>query len=266
MPVVVVHSGRPPGSTTSASWTITAAFVLSQTSAMRERAVARPAVGSRVWMVIDWVPCRTFDRSMSTPGKLTAGGSNIRKLGATTPKVGSTWSLSSSTYRSSSGSVGCPPAPTAMWYSSTSVLVHAKSVFPRSAPTAISGSMGICTSLVADLDLVRHRQGLARQPDAVLEVLFLKNVIVQHFDLARHQPARTRTARTLPARVRRVQPALQQQVKQLRLGRPVEPVFGAVQCDLHRRRAGRRARRGRGLLERVGAERLEPLDVHPPAR
>jgi hypothetical protein len=57
---------------------------------MRDLAVPRPDVGMRAWMVIDCVPWRTLDRSTSIPGKVTAGGSNMRKFGATTPNVGST--------------------------------------------------------------------------------------------------------------------------------------------------------------------------------
>ncbi len=94
---------------------MTAAFSLSHTSAIRDRATASPDAGIGPLTVIDCVPCSTLDRSTSIPGKRTAGGSKVRNPGATTPNVGSTRSRSSSTYRSSAGSAAAAPAPSARW-------------------------------------------------------------------------------------------------------------------------------------------------------
>src|SRR5699024_7577232 len=76
--------------------------------------------------------------------------------------------------------------------------------------------------VVGDLHAVGHRQRLARQPDALLEVLRLEDLVVEHLHLALDEHAGAGAARALTARERGVEPFGQQQVQQLRLARPVE--------------------------------------------
>ena len=58
--------------------------------------VAEPKVGIGPWTCIDWLPCTTCARSIVQPGRSSGGGSVSWKVGATTPKLGSTCRSSSS--------------------------------------------------------------------------------------------------------------------------------------------------------------------------
>ena len=93
----VVYRAVPSGVTAVDSCTITAAFSLSHTSAIRVRSTASPSAGIGACVVISCVPCSTRARSMSTPGNDTAGGAVSWNRGATTPNVGSTRKPSSYT-------------------------------------------------------------------------------------------------------------------------------------------------------------------------
>jgi hypothetical protein len=71
---------------------MTAALPLSHTSVSVVRIVAEPEVGSGAETEIDCEPCTTWARLMSQPGRSSGGGSVMWKVGATTPKDGSTCS------------------------------------------------------------------------------------------------------------------------------------------------------------------------------
>src|SRR3954453_10665305 len=75
-------------------------------------------------------------------------------------------------------------------------------------------------SLIADLHHLGQRQGLAGEDPALVEVLLLEDVVVQHRDLTLDQLAGARAAVALTAGVRRVEPLGQQDVQQLGLLRP----------------------------------------------
>ena len=76
---------------------MTAALPLSQMSVIRVFTVAVPEVGSGPVTEIDWLPCTTWLRLMSHPGRSSGGGSVSWNVGATMPNDGSTCSAGPST-------------------------------------------------------------------------------------------------------------------------------------------------------------------------
>lgn len=75
---------------------ITEALPLSQMSLIRVESTAEPEVGRGAFTEMAWLPCTTWARLMSHPGRSSGGGSVSWKVGATMPNDGSTCRWSSS--------------------------------------------------------------------------------------------------------------------------------------------------------------------------
>ena len=83
-----------------------------------------------------------------------------------------------------------------------------------------------------DVKIGAGRPGLAREDQAVPQVVGFEEVARRHIDLTRDDGRHTRTAAAFPARVGRVNARVEQHVDQGLTAGPAQPMSLTIQLDL----------------------------------